>query len=51
MRNWFLVDQKKIGRPKKCKIDRDNWSTKETDQKYMDAAYMKFSSFYEFKKE
>ena len=40
----FGLVKKKIGRPKKKLVDQkmwnwpDNWSTKETDQKYMDAA-------------
>ena len=38
MRNWFLVDQKKNWSTKKMRNRPDNWYTKETDQKYMDAA-------------
>ena len=41
MRNWFLVNQKKNWSTKKIRNWPDNWSTKETDQKYMDAANMK----------
>ena len=39
MRNWFLVDQKKNWSTKKMWNWPDNWSTKETDQKYMDTAH------------
>ena len=38
MRTWFLVDQKKNWSTKKMWNWPDNWSTKESDQKYMDAA-------------
>ena len=35
---WYT--KKKFGRPKKWEIDQIYWYTKETDQKYMDAAIM-----------
>jgi hypothetical protein len=37
MKKWFLVDKKKLV-DQKMRNWLDNWSTKETDQKYMDAA-------------